>query len=55
MDTPTVAEEPRLPWEDADINLAEGPAAAFDTRDAEPVPCLSTRTSPSGHEPQRSG
>jgi serine/threonine-protein kinase len=35
MDAPTVAEEPRLPWEDADIDLAEGPAAAFDTRDAE--------------------
>ena len=35
MDTPTVAEEPRLPWEEADINLAEGPAAAFDTHDSE--------------------
>ncbi|HEV8312021.1 MAG TPA: hypothetical protein VGQ23_03065, partial [Burkholderiaceae bacterium] len=35
MDMPTVAEEPRLPWEDADIDLAEGPAADFDTRDAE--------------------
>jgi hypothetical protein len=34
-DLPTIAEEPRLPWDEADIDIGVGPAVAFDTRDAE--------------------